>query len=339
MRILEVNASKKYNITIDKTLDGFGDLVTLIKGENVAVVTDDNVDGLYGNALDRFLTDKKVVKIVIKSGEASKNAENFLAILNRLAELGFKRNDGIVALGGGVVGDLAAFCASTYMRGISLLAVPTTLLSMVDSSVGGKTAINLERGKNLCGTFYQPDGVYICTEFLKTLPKRELMSGFGEVIKYAFLSKDITLADIEGGDSEELVYKCLKIKAGIVERDERESGERKLLNLGHTIGHAIERLSGFSISHGECVAKGLYAVLKVSQKYYGFDQTTFDKAFELISCKGHDLSCPYPAKELIEQIKVDKKSVASSVDAVLITEDLSAKTVKISFERLEELLK
>ena len=339
MKILKVNASKKYDIIIDDSLNALEKSIALLKGEKVAIVTDDNVDRLYGGVLDRFIKDKTVVKIVVKSGEASKNAENFLHILNTLASKNFTRKDGIIAFGGGVVGDLAAFCASTYMRGISLLAIPTTLLSMVDSSVGGKTAINLDRGKNLCGTFYQPDGVYICTDFLKTLPERELMSGYGEVIKYAFLSKEITISDINGGDTDELIYKCLKIKADIVERDERESGDRKLLNLGHTVGHAIERLSKFTLSHGECVVKGLYAILKVSERYYGLDKETFDRAFALISSKGHDLSCPYSAKDIITEIKVDKKSVADSVDAVLIGCDLSAKIVKIPFDELEELLK
>ena len=330
---LSVSASKNYDITISDNLSALTNALKVLKGDKVAVITDDNVNALYKTALDEFLTDKQVFKFVVRAGEDSKNAENYLGILNYLAENGFLRSDGIIALGGGVVGDLAAFAASTYMRGIKLFMIPTSLLSMVDSSVGGKTAINLKTGKNLCGTFYQPDGVYISLDFLKTLPAREVSSGYGEIIKYAFLG-DVTKEDIVKPVSENLIYKCLKIKRDIVESDEKESGARKLLNLGHTVGHAIERLSGFTLSHGDCVIKGLYSALKLSEKINGLTADKYNEAYDIISCKNHDLSCPFTENDIINLIKVDKKSGADSVDFVLINNDLKGEIKKIGFESL-----
>lgn len=330
---LSVSASKNYKITISDDLSGLSDALKVLKGEKVAVITDDSVNAIYGTVLDEYLAGKKTYKFVVKAGEDSKNAENYLNILNYLAENEFLRSDGIIALGGGVVGDLAAFAASTYMRGIRLFMIPTSLLSMVDSSVGGKTAINLKTGKNLCGTFYQPDGVYVSLDFLKTLPPREISSGYGEIIKYAFLG-DVKKCDIEAPVSENLIYKCLKIKRDIVESDEKEGGARKLLNLGHTVGHAIERLSGFSLSHGDCVAKGLFSALKLSKNVNGLTDEKFNEAYDIISCKNHDLSCPYSEKDIIDLIKVDKKSGANSVDFVLINNDLKGEIKTIGFDAL-----
>ena len=338
MRKLTINASTEYCVTINDDLSLVKDAIAAFDSEKVAVITDDNVFALYPNVLDGFFVGKKVRTIIVENGENSKSAENFIMILNTLAELGFTRKDAVVAFGGGVVGDLAAFCASTYMRGIKLFSVPTTLLAAVDSSVGGKTAINLDKGKNLCGTFYQPSAVYVCTGFLKTLPEKQVLCGYGEIIKYAFLSDSIKRSDIISADTEELIYKCLKIKKRIVEKDERESGERKLLNLGHTFGHAIERLCGFSLSHGECVVKGLAIILGVSAKYYGFTKKEYDRAYEIISCKGHDLSVKYSAEELLEAVKSDKKSDGSGVDAVLIDKNTSARIVRLSFAELMDLL-
>ena len=254
MKSFVVNASKSYPITIGSGKEVFSDLDSFARGDKVAVLTDDKVESLYKGFFDGFFKQKSVYKFVIPHGEGSKNAETYIKLMNRLAKCDFTRKDTIVAFGGGVVGDLAAFIASTYMRGIGLIAVPTTILSAVDSSVGGKTAINLDEGKNLCGTFYQPDAVFIDTSFFSTLDGEQISCGYGEIIKYAFLSDSVTMEDIVAPIGEDLVYKCLKIKAEIVESDEKETGARKLLNLGHTIGHAIEKLSGFSISHGDCVA-------------------------------------------------------------------------------------
>lgn len=336
---LTVRASKKYKITVTKGLGLFcARVLPLLHGENVAIVTDDRVNGLFGDALDGFLCDKRVIKIVLKHGEKSKNAKNYLRIINALAENGFTREDTVLALGGGVVGDIAGFAASTYMRGITLIAVPTTLLAAVDSSVGGKTAIDLDYGKNLCGTFYQPSAVYINTEFLKTLPVKEIKNGLGEVVKYAFLSDTVTASDIKnvGGD---LIHRCLKIKRDIVEKDEKEKGERALLNLGHTFGHAIEKLSGYKIAHGACVAKGLVYSIEISKRLYGLSDKTVSEMYGLLKSAKHDLSCPFSAESLIAQITADKKRKGDGIKFAALKGIGKPEIAEIKISDLEKMAK
>lgn len=339
MRKITINASKKYAVNIGGDPSVLSGAEDLLKGEKIAVITDENVLSIYGNILDGYFPTKKIYYFSIAAGENGKSPQNFIAILDYLAKNGFCRSDAIIAFGGGVAGDLAAFCASVYMRGITLIAIPTTILAAVDSSVGGKTAINLSVGKNLCGTFYQPDGVFINTGFFATLPERERLCGLGEIIKYAFLSKSVDLSKIKSGVNEDTVSSCLEIKARIVEKDERDNGERKLLNLGHTVGHAIERASGFTVSHGQCVVKGIYAILKASKKYYGYSEETVKKGEKILRSFGHDLTNPYSAEEIIEFIRADKKSLSDSIDVVLLGEDLSPRIVNLSFDELYKLLK
>lgn len=338
MRKIEVNASKRYTVSIGEDISAAFSFPFRESCEKVLIVTDKNVAELYCDLIRRADMGKEVFTYVLSAGENAKSAENYIAILNFMADKGFQRNDAVISFGGGVIGDLAAFCASTYMRGVSLYAVPTTILAAVDSSVGGKTAINLDRGKNLCGTFYQPDAVNICTDFFKTLPDRERACGLGEVIKYAFLSDTVTEKDITGGNAVDLVYNCVAIKKDIVERDEREQGDRKLLNLGHTVGHAIERKSGFSLSHGECVVKGIYAALKISKKLCALSDEEFYAAEKILTCFGHDLTIPYSADEIISEIKCDKKAVGNFVDFVLIGKDLKAVIERISMEDIKAAL-
>lgn len=336
---LKVRASKTYDITIAEDLSLFSErILPLVKGASVAIITDDKVMGLYGGALDGFFAAKRVIKIVIKRGEKSKNATNYLKIINALAENGFTRADTVIALGGGVVGDIAGFAASTYMRGITLIAVPTTLLAMVDSSVGGKTAIDLKAGKNLCGTFYQPSAVYVNTGFLKTLPVKEIKNGLGEVIKYAFLSDTVKREDIRDINAA-LIYKCLKIKRDIVEKDEKESGCRALLNFGHTVGHAIEKLSGYRLSHGACVARGMVYAVEISRRIYGLSDETVARMYALLTSGKHDLSCGYCAESIARQITADKKRYGDSVNFVAVKDLGKAEIVKIKISDIEKMIK
>lgn len=329
MKEIIVNASKKYVITIRNDFSLFNEKVKpFIKGEKAAVLFDENTFSLYKNLISEDFFGAKIYKYVICAGEKSKNAENYLILLNKLAEDGFTRNDAFITFGGGVVGDLGAFVASTYMRGITLIAVPTTLLSMVDSSVGGKTAINLDKGKNLCGTFYQPSAVYINTEFLKTLPEREIKCGLGEILKYRYLSDGKNKIDALDID-ENLIYTCLKIKSEIVEKDETESGLRKLLNLGHTFAHAIEKASDYGLSHGECVAKGIYFSLKISANYYGYGKERIFEYEKIAGKCGIDVYCDYPIETLIEITGSDKKRSGDKIDFVLIDEKLKPQIVRI----------
>ncbi len=335
---LEVKASKTYPVIIEKGFNNVNELLNRITGNKLAVIIDENVEKLFGNSLE-FLNGLNVYKYILKSGEESKNLTEFAKIINFLAENEFSRKDTLLAIGGGVTTDLGGFCASTYMRGINLIQMPTTVLACVDASVGGKTAVNLEKGKNLCGTFYQPSIVYINTEFLNTLPKREVESGFGEIIKYAFLSNTVTEKDIKQGISEELIYKCLKIKADIVEKDEKEGGLRKLLNLGHTVGHAVESLSGYKYSHGLSVVTGIYYAIKVSEKLYNYDSEKSQKAYELLYSFGHKLPLEFSEKQLVSKIVMDKKRQKDSVSFVTVKDIGNSQIEEIKLNELESLIK
>ena len=337
MYALKVKASRRYQITISDNLNDFGNTVCpTIVGSKVAVITDTNVAELYGNALDGFLQNKAVYKYVVNAGEQSKSASVYLDLLERLCADGFTRNDTVIAFGGGVVGDLAGFVAATYMRGVNLVQVPTTILAAADSSIGGKTAINLDSGKNLVGCFYQPSAVYVNTEFFKTLPEREIQSGMGEIIKYAFLSKSVSPEMIKAGANEKLVYECLKIKRDVVQKDEKEKGLRAFLNLGHTVGHAIESLSNYSISHGECVVKGLACALQISKSIYNTDESKYNQMQQLLTSCGHDISCPYSAKDLMDKIAHDKKGDGKSVKFVAVKDIGKIEIVTIDLNKLQE---
>lgn len=319
MKTLTVSASRKYDITVTT---GFGAIKSvtdkLSEAKKIAVITDDAVKELYAEAVIGLFPDKKTTLLSVPAGEKSKNGENYLKLLSALAENGFQRKDAIVALGGGVVGDLAGFVASTYMRGITLIAMPTTLLSAVDSSVGGKTAIDLPDGKNLCGTFYQPAAVYINLDFLKSLPDKEITNGFGEIVKYALLDTRVTAEAIGKGITEDLVYKCLSVKRDVVQADEFEGNRRMILNLGHTVGHAIEKLSGYTLSHGECVAKGIAAAIEISKEVYPLTNVNYGKMKKLLNCYPFDLSPVYGADEIADCVKADKKGDGDAVNFVLL---------------------
>ncbi|MBO5851548.1 MAG: 3-dehydroquinate synthase [Clostridia bacterium] len=316
---LNVNASSNYTVTIDGSLNSFNDaVIPILKGKKIAVICDENAKKLHIKGLKKALKGENCYYFTVKSGEHSKSTKNYIKLINCLAEKSFTRSDAILTFGGGVVGDLGAFVASTFMRGITLVAMPTTLLSMVDSSVGGKTAVNLKYGKNLLGTFYQPKAVYINTEYLKTLPEREMLSGYGEIIKYAFLDSRVTYLDVLQGGLENLIYKCLQIKSEVVNKDEKESGLRKILNLGHTLGHAIESLSSYSISHGECVVKGIKLAIDFSKKYYGLSDEKVQEMYKLLTVKGHNLSINYPISDLVKQVYSDKKRQNDSVSFIAI---------------------
>ena len=243
-----------------------------IKEKQFFIVTDSNVFAIYRNLLwETFGNDFPV--IILPAGEKSKTYRNLIAILNEMLKCGMKRNCCVVAFGGGVVGDIAGLAASLYMRGVHLVQIPTTLLSQVDSSVGGKTAVDLNGVKNVIGTFYQPEEVIADPRFLQTLPEREIRNGLGEIVKYGALNSEIYNDLLENVSNlknltflEDIIYKCIQHKAEVVKADERDFGVRKSLNLGHTTGHAFELFYGKK-SHGECVLVGMYYELYIAQKY------------------------------------------------------------------------
>jgi len=253
-------------------IDLVGGLLPFPKAKTIALVTDSNVDRLYGDEAVRQLepTGLRVERIVFPAGEQSKTLETYAELVRGLAALGLTRTDLVVALGGGVVGDLAGFAAATYLRGIDFVQVPTTLLAMVDSSIGGKTGVDIPEGKNLVGAFHLPKQIIREAKFLETLPEREMKNGLAEMIKTAVLfDRELfdslmclaSLAPIERlAPLAPLVARCAAWKEKIVAEDFKEGGKRKLLNLGHTFGHAIESASGFRLGHGECVAIGMRIV-------------------------------------------------------------------------------
>ncbi len=240
-------------------------------GNRFCVISDDRVAGLYGEPLMRSLSASGLHAEIMTfpRGEASKKLETIATLARQLAKKGFDRGDALIALGGGVTGDITGFLASVYMRGIPFVQVPTTLLAQVDSSVGGKTGVDIPEGKNLIGTFYQPRAVYIDPDVLSTLPEQELLGGLAEVIKYGiirdrtffdFLAKNRkSILSLEDSSLLPLLARCCEIKANVVEEDEREGGLRRILNFGHTIGHAVEAASDFTLIHGLAIAIGMRA--------------------------------------------------------------------------------
>lgn len=247
------------------------EITDLISGElprvrSIALVTDSTVDRLHGDAVARELetTGRRIERIVFPAGERSKTLETYAHLVRALATFEFTRTDLVVALGGGVTGDLAGFAAATYLRGIPVVQVPTTLLAMVDSSIGGKTGVDIPEGKNLVGAFHLPVRVIRDRRFLETLPEREMKNGFAEMIKTAVLFDPELFETLKTRPTGEALFaaieRCAEWKQKVVAADFREGGQRKLLNLGHTFGHAIEKISDFAMPHGEAVAMGMRIV-------------------------------------------------------------------------------
>lgn len=297
--------------------------------DKIIIIIDQNVDKLYGKTLRESLKGVEVYKYVIEAGERSKSFLTIQKILSKMLDLNFTRRSKILALGGGVVGDIAGFAASIYMRGISFLQLPTTLLAQVDSSVGGKTGINLPNGKNMVGSFYQPDVVLIDTHTLKSLPKREIISGLGEIIKYGliwdyeflnYIEASINdILDLKEETIQYIIGKCCKIKAEIVSKDEKELGLRKILNYGHTIGHALETASNYKrYTHGEAVLIGMYYEGLMAEKLGLIDKDYLLKIKEIITSLDIDLDISKYSKEsLLDNMMRDKKNKDGKISFIL----------------------
>ena len=325
MRTIQVNASRAYEVRIGPgLLSGAGEAVRpFCTGGLCAVVTDDIVDGLYAAALENSLREAglRTVKFVFPNGEQGKSTENYLALLEFLARSRLTRADCVIALGGGVPGDLAGFAAATYLRGIGFVQIPTTLLAAVDSSVGGKTAIDLKAGKNLAGAFYQPGLVLCDTDTLATLPDLQFRAGCAEVIKYAMLFDSEMFDDLMvSGPTfppEAVIARCVEFKRDVVAADEYDRGCRQLLNLGHTVGHAVEKLSGFTVPHGQAVAIGMSVITRAAAAN---GQCTADCARSLDDVLirfGLPIACPYGADALAEVMASDKKRRGDDITLVI----------------------
>ena len=341
LKVIKIKTQKPYSVFVkDGLINDFTGLIEkFLVGKNVLVITDDIVSALYLKSVNEQLEklDKKVFSLVIKNGEESKNFDNYKKAIDYLAENEFTRKDTIIALGGGVVGDLTGFVASTYLRGISYIQVPTTLLSAVDSSVGGKTAIDIFSGKNLVGAFYSPKAVIIDSGIIKNLPKEVFNQGYGEVIKYAVLDKKIYNA-IAGSefDLSKVIALCVSYKNKIVSRDEFEKHKRKLLNLGHTYAHAIEKLSAYKVPHGIAVIIGTIKIIEYAKSVGLMDKTNYDKFMSLIS-KTELPTLDYSVEDALGVIKNDKKRQGDYIDLVIPKKIGKVKIVKTCIKDLRSI--
>lgn len=326
MTNIRINASTRYDVSVGSgASEQAADFIrtALPRVNKVAVVTDSNVDALHSSAVVSRLADVGLapVKFAFPAGEKSKNLATYASLIDFLAENRLDRTDIVLALGGGVTGDMAGFAAATYKRGIDFIQMPTTLLAMVDSSVGGKTAVDIAAGKNLVGAFHQPRAVFCDLRFLDTLPDGWRMDGMGEVLKYAVLRDQSLFGKLESaplapiGESE--IAACIGMKRDIVEADEKESGMRKLLNLGHTFAHAIEKLSGFGISHGRAVATGIAMASRAAAKRGALSGEDCVRIESLVSAMGYDVHVKFAATEIADAMMDDKKVEGESIDLVI----------------------
>jgi 3-dehydroquinate synthase len=320
-------------------------LVPLLKNHNkTLLISDDGVPSKIVREVTAVCKPStKVFQIILQHGEQAKSVQNFQKILNFLADNNFDRTDLIVAVGGGVVGDISGFVASSYLRGIQFIQIPTTLLAQVDSSVGGKTAINILSGKNLVGAFYNPKGVIIDTNVLHSLPNRQLKAGLAEVIKYAFIQNNALFSLLKKYPKkilskdhkiiEEIIFLSLQTKARIVTKDEKENGIRAILNFGHTFGHAIEAHGKYKkILHGEAVAKGMRIASKISYLENLISEKEYEEVIALLQKYEFDLSVDqYKYRELKPYIFRDKKIKAGKLNLILLNK-LSNAVVTNAFD-------
>ncbi len=298
-------------------------------GPKAAIITDEIVAGLYSDSVCQSLRAQGVEAVLctIPPGEDQKSLQTAERLYTRLLEAGLDRHSVIIALGGGVIGDLGGFVASTFLRGIEYIQIPTTLLAQVDSSIGGKTAVNHPLGKNLIGTFYQPRLVLIDPTVLQTLPKRELWSGLAEVIKYGLIGDPALLQRLEADleycvknptELGAIIGRCCTMKAEIVSADERESGRRSILNFGHTIGHALEAASGYELRHGEAIAWGMIAAARLSHRKTGLSTAELDRIERLLQRVPKPSLGGLRVQAVVELLRRDKKSRDGQVRFVLL---------------------
>lgn len=299
-------------------------------GKRIVIVSDDRVYGYYGETLKKDLSDWwECHEVIVPHGEKSKSIKILPDIYSRFLKAQITRSDLVIALGGGVIGDMAGFAAATYLRGISFIQIPTSLLAQVDSSVGGKVAVDLKEGKNLVGAFYQPKLVLIDPDVLKTLPERYIHDGMGEVIKYGCI-KDENLFEIlkRAGNFERLsdqltdvIARCVEIKKTVVEKDQFDKGERMLLNFGHTLAHAIEQKFQYQReSHGEAVAIGMYQITKISEERNLTRTGSAEEIRNILENYGLPIKSDVPMRELKETMLLDKKNLNNELRVILLKE-------------------
>ncbi len=326
---------RAYDIVIDNDYSLLLEKMSQVAGPDtkICIITDSNVGPLHSDTLLHLLLSRysSVSTYAIEAGESHKNLDTVSDIYGNLISLGFNRHDLLIALGGGVVGDITGFAAATYMRGIDFVQIPTTLLSQVDSSVGGKTGVDYCSYKNMVGAFYQPRLVYINTSLLSTLPERELSAGMGEVVKYGLIydssffdyltDKADDVFKLDYSALEHIIYTSCDIKRDVVSQDPTEKGLRAILNFGHTFGHAIEKLNNFNMLHGECVSVGMVIAAFISKERKGITDKDFERIVATLSSYHLPISFNNLSNDDIMQIaRHDKKSFSAGIKFILLEE-------------------
>ena len=348
MKTVRVSASKSYDVKIGSgLLNSAGqELRTLLpRAQRAAVISDDNVAPIYMSRLLASLEKAgfECCRYVFPHGEESKNGENYLKILSFLAQNRLTRTDLLIALGGGVVGDITGFAAASYLRGTSFVQLPTSLLAMVDSSVGGKTAIDLPEGKNLAGAFCQPELVLCDLDTLDTLSPAFFTDGCAEVIKYGILEDKALFAHLmekgQGFEREYVISRCVEIKRDYVCEDEFDNGVRKKLNLGHTVGHAIEKLSSYSIPHGSAVAMGTAVIARAADTLGLCGKEVYPSVLRGLEKLSLPTRCPYSADELIAPMLSDKKRSGGSISLIIPRAIGDCPIFPIAVDELEKFVK
>ena len=342
MNTINVKTSKPYEVRVGNGLlkNIAREIETVKKPGKCIIISDDNVFSLYGETVKTSLTEAgyTVYEAVFPHGEESKNMETALSLLTAFFEAGLTRSDFAVALGGGIVGDVCGFVSSIYLRGIDFIQIPTTLLAAIDSSVGGKTGVNTDYGKNLVGAFHQPKLVICDTDTFDTLPYEIYTAGICEALKYGVIRDRELFEAIGESDIEDTVCRCVQIKADIVANDELDHGERQLLNFGHTLGHSIEALSNFEISHGHAVGLGMLLISRACEKQ-GLCEKGISEAIEKALCSfdiNTDIS--YSASQLASYAMSDKKRTGDKITLVIPEKLGKCVLYTISTDNLEEFI-
>lgn len=326
MKVVNVNASKNYDVIIGKgILDSLGERCVSLFGKSRAViVTDTNVADHWLAPVTEILENSGIeiaLKFSLKAGEESKETGNLISLVEAMAESKITRSDFLVALGGGVTGDLTGLAASLYLRGIPFVQVPTSLLAAVDSSVGGKTAVNLKAGKNLMGAFYQPSLVLCDTNTLSTLPDEEFANGMAEIIKYGVIFDKELFDKVRGGDVksdiENIIARCVELKRDVVAKDEFDKGDRQLLNFGHTMAHSIEKCSNFEIHHGSAVAIGMVIAARASHTLGWSEEDCTAAIIEANKNNNLPCECEFSPTDLADVALSDKKRTGGTINFVV----------------------
>ena len=342
MREIKVRASTEYSVFVSEgLLRELGSYARdSVRGRRALLVSGSEVQPLYGDEAEKSLRSAgfEVFSFVYRSGEQSKNIAVLAELLEYAAVNELEREDVFVALGGGVTGDLTGLAAALYKRGTACIQVPTTLLSMVDSSVGGKTAVNLRTGKNLAGIIKQPTLVLCDPGCLDTLPDRIVNEGWAEIIKYAFLDEKIFELVTAAADTEEIICACLEYKSTLIGTDEFDTGLRRLLNFGHTVGHAIEWCSDYELLHGEAVAVGMCVMTRGCEAMGLCGRGTAAELEKLLKQHRLPVRCAYTAGELMKAAKEDKKSDTDGISLIIPERPGRCRIEKHSFDTLEKII-